>query len=311
MNEIKVASFNVENFIKIDNYNDEFYEKFKKIDIILIQEYTTNGGTIFLEKLNNPSDKFALGYHENSPRMAVLYSKHLFSEVSKNSIELEHIPIHIIEKLYTDGIHKNLWIKLQIKGSHIQLLIINVHLSALIADKRKSHIRQINNLITSSIDQSSNDNETDLQLIIGGDTNYRTGTIDTHLFETLIHENIRTKYHLHDVCDENTCGTYTHSFDYIHDTQNPFKMFIKYIPKLFSLKNDRIDFIATNLDSKNTEIYHAHDYSDHSAVITTMTMNDNKGKITKRKSLKKKEKNNQNENNKKSIKRKYKKQIQL
>jgi hypothetical protein len=311
MNEIKVASFNVENFIEIDNYNDQFYEKFITLDIILIQEYTTKGGTIFLEKLNNPSDKFALGYHENSPRMAVLYSKALFSEVSKNSIELKHIPIHRIERLYTDGIHKNLWIKLQIKGSHIQLLIINVHLSALIADKRKSHIRQINNLITSSIDQSSKINETDLQLIIGGDTNYRKGKIDAQLFEKLIDESIRTKYHLHDVCDENTCGTYTHSFSCIHETRNPFKMFIKYIPKLFSLKNDRIDFIATNLDSKNTEIYHAHDYSDHSAVITTMTMNDNKGKITKRKSLKKKEKNNQNENNKKSIKRKYKKQIQL
>ena len=267
-NSLKIISWNIEDFTKIDNiYKSDIFAKLKDCDIILIQEWKVDKGDNFVKELNKPINKFN---YNNVDRTAVIYNSNIFNynEIILYDIKLIYEPPTLFEKLYTPGREKsNLMIKLVPKDNTKSIIyVVSFHLSAYIAESHQDfHKKQLTCLLNNCykiINNNIKNENKNYDIIIGGDTNYRTKNNNKKLIN-LIDKSIINKFKsknkiLENICN-GTCNSIpTQSFTCMHEKQ-PAKMIYSLYKKtqeriIRSNDDARIDFIVSSLTKKENAI---------------------------------------------------------
>lgn len=253
---MKYCTFNIEDFVAIHNMTTEQLNRFKEMDIILIQEWREKEGKEFIVELNKGPRHYV---YKSKDRVAIIFDD-TFKLKKAYGIELLYDPPHIFEKLYTKGRKKkNMMILLEYKNK--SLCVINCHLHAYSSYYHPGfHKKQLSKLLNDSLNKLSMEQ---CGIIIGGDTNYRSTDL-IHLIDNPI-----TPYgELKDVC--RYCNhTNTHTFSCIHEKGIMKKIAKRFTRKLPFLQDGRIDFMATNLvtNYKKTKIIKMCNVSDHSAIF--------------------------------------------
>jgi hypothetical protein len=289
---MEYCSFNIEDFVAIDKlYQDnDTFDKFKKQDFLLIQEWKDPEGQNFIENLNENDNNRSYDYTYED-RVAVIYDTNTFELSYSEAIELAYEEPTTFEKIYTTGRQKkNILVILKpIKSvsSELTICIVNFHLSAYKpASHPGFHKRQLSNLLKDALAIIEQQGLTNYAVIIGGDTNYRNlGETSNNLLEELI-DNIEIPSGgiLRDVCETTCLNIKTQSFSCTHEkgfakslARNVSKQFITKDPNSSPTKNypsnslddNRLDFIATNLETNfdNTTVQKLCSASDHSVIF--------------------------------------------
>jgi hypothetical protein len=285
------CSFNIEDFVAIDKlYEDiDTFDKFKKQDFLLIQEWKDPEGKNFIKKLNENNNRSYDYTYED--RVAVIYDTNTFKLHYSEAIELAYEEPTTFEKIYTTGRKKkNILVILTPKKSdslNLKICIVNFHLSAYKPDSHPGfHKRQLSKLLKDALAIIDGKRITDYAVIIGGDTNYRNlGETSNNLLEELIdNTKIPSGGILRDVCETTCLNIKTQSFSCTHEkgfaksvARNVSKQFITKDPNSSpnknypsnSLDDNRLDFIATNLetDFDKTTVQKLCSASDHSVIF--------------------------------------------
>jgi len=122
---MKYCTFNIEDFVAIDNMTSSQLNKFKEMDIILIQEWKEKEGKEFIVELNKGPRHYV---YKSKDRVAIIFDD-TFKLKKAYGIELLYEPPHIFETLYTKGRKKkNMMILLEYENK--SLCVINCHLHA-------------------------------------------------------------------------------------------------------------------------------------------------------------------------------------
>lgn len=292
MNEqYNVSSWNIEDFINEYNFtrDKEFMSKIILNDILFIQEWKEEPGNLFVSKLNKlvGENKFDYVYVD---RVCIIFNSFKFklekigtTNKYYKKLYLPKPKITSLEKLYTTGRKKaSLLISLKPvieENNEINCLYcICFHLSAI---NPKSHLGfhkyQMETILKTFLNTNK---ESKYGLIMAGDTNYR-GPSD-YIFEELVSDKLKDEVYgnLQDICYTKCQHKKTQSFKHLHEPQTAKKI-IKYISKKYTkknylldkvlkadLKDNRIDFIATNLKylRDKTKIKNLFKYSDHNMI---------------------------------------------
>jgi exonuclease III len=253
---MKYCTFNIEDFVAIANINSAQLKKFKEMDIILIQEWKEKEGKAFIVELNKGSRHYV---YKSKDRVAIIFDD-TFKLKKAYGIELLYEPPHIFETLYTKGRKKkNMMVLLEYKNK--SLCVINCHLHAYSSYYHPGfHKKQLSKLLNDSLKKLNMEH---CDIIIGGDTNYRSNDLIKLI------DNPITKYgELKDVCRD--CKHInTHTFSCIHEKGLMKKLAKRFTRKLSFLQDGRLDFMATNLETnyKKTKIVKMCSVSDHSAIF--------------------------------------------
>ena len=289
---MEYCSFNIEDFVAIDKlYQDnDTFDKFKKQDFLLIQEWKDTEGQNFIQKLNQNDNNRSYDYTYKD-RVAVIYDTNTFELSYSQAIELAYEEPTTFEKIYTTGRKKkNILVILTPKksvGSELTICIVNFHLSAYKpASHPGFHKRQLSKLLKDALAIIGQQKHTNYAVIIGGDTNYRNlGETSNNLLEELIDDiKIPSGGRLRDVCETTCLNIKTQSFSCTHEkgfaksiARNISKKFITKVPNSSPTKNypsnslddNRLDFIATNLetDFDKTTVQKLCSASDHSVIF--------------------------------------------
>lgn len=316
MKNINIISWNIENFIKIDEIinNHRLIQLLINTDIIFFQEWVEkiDKGILLFNILNKFESKFQYNYID---RCCIIFNTKLFKEVRQLEIPLKNISfIDIIERTYTQGIkHSSLYLSLV--PVHDPTLIIHCicfHLATLNPYKHPLIHKEQMSIIMSTIVNNFN-KKLKNGVIIAGDTNYRIE--DNELLDSLIKYKFIKQIpgDFIDVCENSGCiNTPTQSFKHLHELN-----FVKYAAKLWSkhkiykckknpntsdcynnpILDNRLDFIATNLiNYPKTRIIKYFKLSDHSLIKSQIILKIKDNiickNITRKHNIKKNKKNN-------------------
>jgi hypothetical protein len=190
--EIKVLSWNVEDFITLYKYTDNIYDILQQQDILMIQEWnnkTNVNNEFFMKNINKNGKK---RYDVISvDRVAVVYNTYKFEEIPiDNEIPLAHEPPSLFEPHTTGRQKSNILVMLREKNTQMPIGVIVCHLSAYSPKLHpKFHAKQFTKLLADSIYRIRKLNESYLQnlkIIMGGDTNYRQHSNFNNLLRILI-----------------------------------------------------------------------------------------------------------------------------
>lgn len=291
---LNVASWNVENFVVIGNdlSDNDILSTFRKQDIILIQEWKENKGLEFVKKLNENDSKFSTVYIKDKDnvlpcRVAIIYNNKKLVNVHSEEVLLEPEKPTSYESLYMHGNNYPSLVGLFLI-SNTYIGVANFHLSSLNdALHPEFHSSRLSDFYTKSNDIIKKKTDKPYDFIIGGDTNYRKDTDLIGLIKS------KSEY-LKDVCDtkEGCLKISTQWFECVHEkgigkdfakkcanayAANPNSA-VSQVCRVFDNKKQlepkRLDFVATTMEYKNTQILKQCPLSDHSAIFTEVYFSD-------------------------------------
>jgi len=285
---IKISCWNAEDFVAFTDRNpnfatmqdqlknNEIMDELRQSDIILIQEWNTNGGDSVYDELNK-FDKLVVD------RTAIFYDRAKFTNPSSIAINLPHEPPHLLEKVYTSGRQKqNIFGKVEYNG--IPIFICCFHLSAFVPRLHKDfHKRQLTGYLKNCLSSDLFKNNWNIPgnpdgfgFIIGGDTNFNDGTIHENLMNVLLEENtfnLLSALNLKDVCEGNCSANTTQNFSCTHENDLGKKMMRQY--SKYKESKSKLDFLAVNemFTKKTSKIVDICYLSDHSLITSDLQIN--------------------------------------